>query len=231
MPAVSGAESTCWTVIRDAAGGDGGARTQLVTAYTPVIRAYLAARWRTSPLRGSVDDAVQDVFLACFRDGGALERADPELPGGFRAFLYGIVRNIARETERRSARRQARRLESALGDDGVAADDASLSRVFDRAWAVALMREAAEAQRRAAEAAGPDAVRRVELLRLRFHDGLPIRDIAARWGDDPARVHREYAKARTEFQDALVAVLTFHHPRPRPQALDEARRLLGLLGE
>ncbi|MBK8268830.1 MAG: hypothetical protein IPK83_11220 [Planctomycetes bacterium] len=37
--------------------------------------------------RGDLDDAVQDVFLECFRPDGALDRLDVHRPGGFRAFL------------------------------------------------------------------------------------------------------------------------------------------------
>jgi len=45
------------------------------------------------------------------------------------------------------------------------------------------------------------------LLELRFGDGLPIREIAARWETDAAALHREYAKARREFEDALRDVI------------------------
>ena len=227
---VPGGASTCWTVIRGAAEGGGAERTQVVTTYTPALRAYLLARWRGTPLAQSVDDAMQEVFLACFREGGALERADPGMPGGFRAFLYGIARNVAREIEKRQARRPAQRLDSDMAENAIAADDASLSRAFDRAWAETIVTQAAEAQRRAAEARGPDAVRRVELLRLRFQEDLPIREIASRWDEDAARLHREYAQARREFEEALLGVVLFHHPGPRGRARDEARELLALLG-
>ena len=43
----------------------------------------------------------------------------------------------------------------------------------------------------------------MELLRLRFHENRPIRDIASLWGEDAARLHHEYARARREFQQAL----------------------------
>src|SRR5258708_40163891 len=67
--------------------------------YAPVVRAYLAERWRSSPHLADCEDAVQDVFVECFRKGGVLERADQSRPGGFRAFLYGVVRNVARRFE------------------------------------------------------------------------------------------------------------------------------------
>jgi hypothetical protein len=51
-------------------------------------------------------------------------------------------------------------------------------------------------QRQQAEQSGPDAVQRVELLRLRFEEGLPIRTIAERWGVPAATLHHAYARAR-----------------------------------
>jgi RNA polymerase sigma-70 factor (ECF subfamily) len=202
MPA---ADATCWTLIRDAAGGDPAARDRFARVYLPVIRAYLAARWRAAPRPPDADDAAQDVFVECFRAGGLLEKADPGRGGGFRAFLLGAVRNVARRHEGR--RRPAAPLPADL-----AADDTGPAEAFDRAWARALLREAARVQQRWAEAAGPAAVRRVKLLRLRFGDGLPIRDIAGRWGEDAAKLHHEYATARDEFRAALREVVAFHHP-------------------
>jgi len=65
---------------------------------------------------------------------------------------------------------------------------------------------------------------------FRFHEGLPIRQIAARWQADAAVLHHEYAKARREFKDALMEVVAFHSPGP-PAALEkECAELLELLG-
>jgi hypothetical protein len=66
----------------------------------------------------------------------------------------------------------------------------------------------------------------VELLRLRFNDGLPIREIAVRWGEEAARLHHEYATARDEFQSALREVVAFHHPGTAPGEVDQACREL-----
>ena len=58
-----------------------------------MIRAYLAARWQGSALRGELDDAVQQVFVECYKDGGVLERVAGKAEPGFRAFLFGVARN------------------------------------------------------------------------------------------------------------------------------------------
>jgi hypothetical protein len=70
----------------------------------------------------------------------------------------------------------------------------------------------------------------VELLRLRFQDGLPIREIARRWGADAAALHHEYAKARQEFQAALLEVVAFHHPGTPAEVEQACANLLTSLG-
>ena len=222
-------DSTCWTTIEGAAAGSVGDRDEFARRYAPSIRAYLAARWQASFFAQEIDDATQEVFLECFRQGGALECADRSRPGGFRAFLYGIVRNVALRIETRKARGRERHLESVLQPEGVEGSEASLSRVFDRAWVESLLREVAQRQADRARQAGEAALKRVELLRLRFHEGLPIREIASLWETDPAALHREYARARVEFKEALLEVVAFHHPDSRAEVERECAELLGLL--
>jgi RNA polymerase sigma factor (sigma-70 family) len=221
-------ESTCWTVIAAAAEGCAAQRAAFAQRYQRVIRAYLAARWRNTPYLQDLDDAVQEVFVACFQRDGFLARAQRDRPGGFRAFLYGVVRNVARHLEaRRSRDRQA------AGDvdlNQVPADEESQARLFDRAWARSLLREAARRQEDHARRTGAAALRRVELLRLRFHDGLTIRAIAARWQIEAATLHHDYAKARQEFKTALAEVVGFHHPGTAAEIERECVNLLSLLG-
>ena len=220
-------ESTCWTLIRGAAAGNPADRAGFADRYAGVIRSYLAVRWRNSPHARHTDDVVQDVFVACFAPAGVLARADPGRPGGFRSYLYGVVRNLARRVE---AGEGSGRERAAADLDELPADDPSLARAFDRAWARALMREAARRQADQARGRGPAAVRRVELLRLRFHDGQPIREVARLWREDPAKLHHEYAAARQEFLAALREVVAFHHPG-RPADVDRAcAELIHLLG-
>ena len=102
-------DETCWTVIRGAASGDQRDQSTFSRRYLPVVRAYLAARWRDAALEQNLEDAIQDVFIECFRAEGVLERADRDQPGGFRAFLFGVVRNIALRTEHNHVEGQARK--------------------------------------------------------------------------------------------------------------------------
>lgn len=220
---MSAADATCWTLVGAAATGDTGARDRFARLYQPVARACFAARWQHSPLRAHADDAVQDTFVECFKPAGALSAAVAAQPVSFRAFFFGVVRNVARRYEERQ--RPVAPLPSDCADD-----ETGLAEAFDRAWALALLREAARVQAETAATAGPRAERRVELLRLRFQDGLPIREIAARWNEDAAHLHREYATARDEFRAALTAVMVFHLPTATGTELDAAcRDLLALM--
>ena len=228
------ANETCWTVVRSAAGGDATARGVFAKTYLPVIRAYLGARWKGSAWREHTDDAIQDVFVDCFRDNGALGRLDPDRHNQFRTFLYGVVRNVALRYEERGARDKMRQAASAFNPDEQAAGEAQLSRVFDRAWAIALVKRAGdrqekEATTRDAADGGDDAIRRVKLLRERFGNGRPIRDIAKLWGEDAAILHREYAKAREEFKEALKAEIRYHSPGGSVNVDKECTLLLSLL--
>ena len=214
---------TCWTLIRDAAGGDADAQERFARVYRPVARGALGGRWKGSPRAAWVEDAVQDVFVECFKPGGVLASADAE-SGGFRGFFLAVVRNVARRHEEKY--RPAVPL-----PDECPAEDTSLSVAFDKAWARALLKEAARVQAETARESGGRAVKRVELLRLRFQEGLPIRAIAEKWDEDAAKLHHEYATARDEFRAALRSVVAFHQPAATGAALDDAcRELLALVG-
>lgn len=204
-------DSTCWTLVRAAACGRKRDREDFVRLYAPLVRAYLTARWTGTPRLDDLEDAAQEVFLDCFRDGGVLERCEQDRPGGFRAFLYGVTRVIALRFERSEARRDAG-MRGDIDLERIADDSPSLSRVFDRAWATTLLREASLLLARRAETRGEEWLRRVKLLRARFEEGLPIREIARLWNADPDRLHKEYSQARREFREALCEVVALHHP-------------------
>ena len=222
-------DSTCWTLLRDAAAGGEASRAEFAARYAPAVRAYLAVRWRGSKLLRELDDTVQDVFIECLRDGGLLDRARADRPGGFRAFLYGAVRKVALRAEARRARQLTREPGEVVDLQRLPGGEEALSRVYDRAWAKAVVREAAERQSALAAQRGEAALRRVELLRLRFQEEMPIREIAGRWGLDAASLHHEYARARQEFRSALREVVAFHHPGSPAEVDRECAQLLSLL--
>lgn len=228
----SNSDSTCWTLIRGAAAGREEDREDFARRYVAVVRAYLAHRWRASRLIDELDDVVQEVFLECFRQGGVLDRIVESQPGSFRAFLYGVTRNVALRCEKRIGRLRNRQPSTGLDSELAKPDEVTLSRVFDRAWARTLLRQAANLQEDKARRAGPRARRRVELLRIKSRENLPIREIARRWEVDTAQVHKDYARARKEFKAALEEILSFHHPACSAAEIEEkCVELLGLLSD
>lgn len=227
---MAGSDETCWTMIEGAARGAGEEREEFARRYSSVLLAYLRARWPVGSRHAQdVEDACQEILVECFRDGGALSRVERDRAGGFRAYLYGTARNVARRFEQRGLENREQPPATHLPLDGNPLDEASLSVVFDRAWARNIVREAARRQARDARGDAA-ATRRVELLTLRFHDGLPIREIARRWDEDPAHLHHQYAQARTEFQRALTRVLAYHRPGDPGRAAEEGEFLMDLLG-
>ena len=187
-------------------------RDEFVGRYEPVVRDYLVARWRFARLSAEVDDAVQDVLLQCLRPDGVLDGARERCREGFRLYLFGVARNVARAVERRPRRTQEASSNPLAEHAQMADDEETPSRVFDRSWARAVLREGAQVMERRASAEGPDAMRRVALLTLRFEREMPVRDIARLWQVDAKRVHTEYARARREFKRALHEVLEGHNP-------------------
>lgn len=223
------AEQTCWTLVEEASAGQPGARELFARVYLPVVRAYLGARWKNGPRSAQLDDAVQETFVECFRANGALGRVERSPSEKFRTYLFGVVRNVALRFEERGARDQGRRAAEPAALEALPSLDERASQAFDRAWAEELLRRAAERQEARARERGPEAMRRVELLRLRFQEDLPIRDIAALWAIDAVQLHREYARARDEFKEALIEEVGYHQPGTTGDLARECQALLGLL--
>lgn len=206
--------STCWELIENAANGNAELRDEFVARYGPVVRHYFAARWRETPWIVDAADAEAEVFLECLRPDGVLERADPSRSSGFRAYLHGVLRNVARRFEDARLSNREQQQATDFFQDPAKASDTSLSRVIDRAWARGVLDAAGARHRESAAREGDAALRRVELLRLRFEDDLPIREIAKRWNMDPATLHQEYRRARREFRRHLEAELSFQGESP-----------------
>jgi RNA polymerase sigma factor (sigma-70 family) len=221
--AVPDVGQTSWTLIHAAADGSQTALSQFAERYQATVRKTLVARWNRSRRIDWIDDAVQEVFVECIRPGGALSKADSQFSGGFRAYLFGVTRNVM-------LRYESRRITGQFVQEDFVADEATVGQVFDQEYARAIMREASQRQRQIAESQGDGALRRVELLNARFTDGLPIREIAERWCVDAGWLHHEYSRARNEFLSALLDVVAASQPSATP-AENQAtcKELLGML--
>lgn len=150
--------------------------------------------------------------------------------GDVRGLLFGVVRNVAARFEERALKRTRRNGATGSILDTIRAAEPSMSFLFDREWARALLRLAGDRMKADAQEKGPGARLRVELLRLRFGDGLPIRDIATQWDVDPESVHRAYAHGRAEFRRYLREVVAEHVVRAEDDLEREVARVFELLG-
>ncbi len=127
--------------------------------------------------------------------------------GGFRAYLYGITRNVA--TTLRTARLRDAGENTEL--EGASSDEATLSEAFDRAFAQATVREARHVMAMHA-ANDPAAAMRLLALELMYEEGLPSREVASRLGLEPVAVYPLLTRARNDFKDALMQVMAENHP-------------------
>ena len=221
---------TSWTIIERAAGGDTEARERFAEIYTPALKAYFCKRWEGSPTIAAVEDAVQEVFLDCFKPNGFLDRADKERAGGFRSFFYGVARTTALRCEQAHYQDMERSPATGFDPDRLQADDDSLTAIFDRAWAQSIVREAVLVHREQARAFDGREKLRVEILRLRFEVGKPIREIAANLDLTPELAHQEYRMARKGFLLVLEDVVAAHSVGDSTAITERCREVLRLLG-
>lgn len=200
--------TTCWTLINGAAAGDRTLADEFVRTYTPVLTDYLSTRWKISPSDQRVSEALQCIFLDCLRPSGALQRVDPSREGGFRAFLYGVARNTARNLDATRAREFARSATPSELEE-LHSDDLSAEKAFDQAWARMMVGEALKAMLHHRGDAGEIQER---VLRLRYFEGFKARQIAEHLGLQPDQVYQMLHRARRNFQSALLSAIAFRDP-------------------
>ncbi len=205
-PVRPAAPTTNWNVVLSASQPHHDARTEFAVRYAPVIRRYLAGRWRIPSDAPRIDDALQDVFVECFKHGGALERVLPGGDGGFRAYLFAVTRNVAREFERQ------RRCDPLLDAD--ARPDHGQDRpsvTFDRSWAREIAREAM--REFGSTSRRPEERLQFETVRLRFQQELLPREIAARLdGLTARRVSKLIETGMRRYEECLYRVLQRRNP-------------------
>lgn len=201
-------DTTHWSVVLGAAEQNPARRQAFGKQYLPIVRAYLAARWRLPADHERVEDAVQDVFVQCFRPGGALKHVDPIRPGGFRSFLFGVVRHVAIDAERQRYRLSGLAPNGGDNLDATEANEDLPSQVFDREWARMVAEQAFELM---SARGGGVAQRRIAVLRLRYYDGIPPREIAANARMDVRDVYRLLEAGRNQFRATMLEVMAKHH--------------------
>jgi len=217
-------ETTCWTVVHGAAAGHDEARDCFARRYAPLIRKYLASRWHLAPDHDRVVEASHEAVIQLFKPGGALTTLEPGRGSGFRAFLFGVVRNVALMLER-SARRADVATAIEIDPATIEDENASLSRVFARAWFDMIAAEA-----RSAMAARPGARCKAayRCLELRYLDGVPPRDIAKRVDLDVKDVYELLRTGRNEYRSALLEVMATYYPNASEAELEQRCRELAI---
>ncbi len=229
MWCLSRLHATSWSLVQRAAAGNPADREGFAQRYDPVIRAYLSARWKLPYDHDRVQDGTQEVFVQCFKQGGALETAEPGYAGGFRAFLYGVARNVAMMMERSWARRREVSAHSEIRLDEFDRSEATLSQAFDRAWAALLTHEARELMQQRA-AASDHLAERLLALELRYQQGLPSREVARRMGIPGERAYQLVRAAKRDFRVALLEVMASYHATAAEEELEQrCADLLALL--
>jgi DNA-directed RNA polymerase specialized sigma24 family protein len=226
---MSSSDSTSWTLILAAASRAPAEQARFTERYAPVIEAYLVSRLGVPSEHEDVREAIQEVFLQCFKQGGALQGVDPARDG-FRAFLYGVTRNVALMAERRRARRRERQPPHS-GVFERSTDDATLSHVFDAAWAELVVGEARALVEERATRRGGRAVLRAKALELMYRDDLPPREIAPLLVVEVKEVYKLLETGRMEFRAAVLQVMARYSPEAtRPELERKCVTLLDRLG-
>jgi RNA polymerase sigma factor (sigma-70 family) len=209
-------DSTSWSLVFGAAAGSAADGESFARQYSPLIRRFLAARWRLPVEHDQVAEGCQEVLVQLFKPQGALAHLEEE-GSDFRGFLYGVVRNVALMIERTERRR--RRVvghESCFDPEQVEDSEATLSQVFDLGWAQML---AGQALGRLSERLGKDRRDHYRCLEMRYLEGLPPREIATRLQRDVQQVYELLRTARNEFRSALLEVMAEYHPGCSPEEL------------
>ncbi len=130
------------------------------------------------------------------------------------------------------ARERGRMAADASDLDTLVAKGDRLSVMFDRQWARAVVHEARRVQTEHAKDLGELALRRLEMLRLRFEEDWMPRRIAEQMQLSAEVVSQELLRAKNEFLAALGEVIAFHHPDASARWIeDEVKRILDLLGQ
>lgn len=169
MPETTGGIAEDRRLVLLAREGDRAAFGELVRKYSGVVRALVVSRLGRGP---DAEDAAQDVFLRAFERLGHLE--DPER---FAGWLATIAVNRALESRRSAERRRAGSLESLPAEPAAPPDGGASGRAETEEETERMLRSLATLDERT----------RTVLL-LRFRDGMAVKDVAARLGENPPAV-------------------------------------------
>jgi DNA-directed RNA polymerase specialized sigma24 family protein len=178
------------------------ARREFAFRYDKFVRRVLAKRWLGTAYRNHFDDAVQDVFVECFKPGGVLEKADRTRGGAFRSLLFRVTCHVAARFERAHHR-----------DSRIEANDfADTSGQDNDAYRQLTREEVGEVVR--------GAIRRMQ---------QKIIHLAAGDTQVAGTLHRQHSKAKLEFQSFLGEVVEETYRVPPEEVSEILQELLSVL--
>jgi RNA polymerase sigma-70 factor (ECF subfamily) len=161
------------------------AAADFVRLYADAVHAFV---WnRLAPNTQSVEDIVQDVFLAAF---ASLKNYSGTAP--LKAWLLAVARHKVEDFYRSSLRRS------------IPLDEDEAAEPVDPAPDPAAQFDAVEDSERAAAAMAAIRYDYVLLLRWRYWDQLSAREMADQLGKTEKAVERMLARARREFRQRWV---------------------------
>ncbi len=174
-------------LLRRAQGGDKGAMDRLLVLLRPYLERTARNSLEGNDAAGSVSDLVQESWVRAWGrlrqfGGGA---SDPETLAMFRAWTARIVRNVCLQARRNSQRRKRSPLGRLVRLRGAGSGGRSGSTrtadpaASDSTPSSVVRREEETAQIRAALESLSDLEEK-SVVRLRFFESLPLREIAKR---------------------------------------------------
>lgn len=205
---------TSWNLVGLAGTDTDLARREFALRYEKFVRRVLAKRWLGTMFRHDFDDAVQDVFIECFKPGGVIEKADPSRGGSFRSLLYQVAFHVAARFERSRRQQLIREQEGELLSDFPDTDLSGYEAVT-REEVTDLVREAL---RRMVQHHDPDVRSRGQLLERHTCDNERINVMADGDPELAKRLHREHSKAKLEWKQFLVEVAQSEYRVPEDEA-------------
>lgn len=169
-------------IVKKAAAGDRGAFERLIARYQGDI--FRMVYYRTSS-RMDAEDITQEVFVSAYRSVGSLKD-----PGMFRSWLYRIALNAVRDFYRKKRLRSIFTFFSPQHDEEHACrEDSSFDHLekkqfWDRLGA--FLSRLSEAEK--------------EVFRLRFLDGLGIKEVSEALGKNESTVKTHLYRAVDKFR-------------------------------
>jgi RNA polymerase sigma-70 factor (ECF subfamily) len=208
--------STRWTLVRQAADSQTSSEHALV-ALSELCQIYWRPVYLFLRRQGIPQHDAQDLTQSFFADlieSRAYARAD-EMKGRFRSFLLGTLKHFlahARERDRAQKRgggaQRVQLDETALLEaeaHGASCQNWSAERLFEREWAVSLLRQALDRLAQEYTAGGKDTL--FEALKIYLTGGstaaLPYEEMAKRLGRAATTLRSDVARLRARYRAIL----------------------------